>query len=370
MASPIAVTSLATWFCSFGVCLLGSACEGLLGSVDVIEARPNTAVLAPEDAASGPTAEPAATPPVTGSTEPEVPGAAPSPGSKPLPEPGSSASSDAGVGAGSPNGGDSSGGDSNSAVPPPSPPSARPIVVADGPSALPRIGVDGGEPHRGVCVGGIVVGVRPTANPSEDIYGQRLTSIEPICGTPTLESASTLDGPASARISVVADATRLVWDETGDFQGAPSTEVPDPRLVWVPQPATLCPEAAPVLVGLSGEYDSAAPDSTVTAAIRSLLIECAPLVVADNGVDVAASEAGHQIIARADSFAADGSEPFATACPEGSVTTEIQIHAGFWLDGFLLGCSSLRSPQPAGAACSAGGDCQSGVCGPESTCSS
>jgi hypothetical protein len=215
----------------------------------------------------------------------------------------------------------------------------------DGPAAeLERVGVDGGQPRLGACQGGVVIGVRQTANPSEEVFGQRLTFIEPICGKVYADPATNDADPAAARITVIADDSILNWDATGDFQGLPPTEVPDPRVIWVAQPATLCPETAPVLVGLSGEYDPVAPDVTDTSAIRSLVIECAPLVVATDGVGVGAADSGHQLIVQADSFTANGGATYHSFCAGGSVVTQFQVSAGFWLDGFVLGCSSLHSP--------------------------
>jgi hypothetical protein len=96
------------------------------------------------------------------------------------------------------------------------------------------------------------------------------------------------------------------------------------------------------VAGLSGEYDPVAPDDTETAAIRSLFVECAPLVLSADGSTVVTGESGHQLISNADSFAASGSASYRSACAGGAVTTQIEVHAGFWLDGFVLGCSSLR----------------------------
>jgi hypothetical protein len=219
-------------------------------------------------------------------------------------------------------------------------PRAPRAVVADGSAAeLPRLGIEGGEPRLGICEGGVVIGVRTTANPSEEIFGQRLTFIEPVCGKALHDPI----GDPSGAISVTRDDSMIAWAATDGFLGVPETEVPDPRLIWVLQPATVCPEATPVVVGLSGEYDPVAPDVMDTAAIRSVFIECAPLILAPNGIDVAAGESGRQLIAHADSFAVGGAAAYRSACEGGAVTTQIKVHAGFWLDGFVLGCSSLRA---------------------------
>jgi hypothetical protein len=95
-------------------------------------------------------------------------------------------------------------------------------------------------------------------------------------------------------------------------------------------------------VGLSGEYDPVAPDVMNTSAIRSLFVECAPLLLAPNGIDVSADAAGHQLISNADAFAVRGAVTYRSSCEGGAVMTQILVHAGFWLDGFVLGCSSLR----------------------------
>jgi hypothetical protein len=203
------------------------------------------------------------------------------------------------------------------------------------------VGVEGGDPRLGVCRDGVVIGVRTTANPSEEVFGQRLTFIEPICGKVLQQRPALVDDP-SGTISATRDDAGVAWAETDGFVGVPITEVPDPRLLWVLQPATLCPETAPVVVGLSGDYDPAAPDKTDTAAIRSVLIECAPLALAANGIDVTADASGHLLIANAESFAAVGAARYQSACDGGGVMTQLQVQAGFWLDGFVLGCSSLR----------------------------
>jgi hypothetical protein len=233
-------------------------------------------------------------------------------------------------------------------------------VVADGAAELERIGVVGGSPRLGRCEGGVIVGIRPTANPREGVFGERVTFVEPICGTASKD-------PSTATVAVFRDESVLVWDATEPFQGQPPTEVPDERLLWEVQPETLCPETAPVLVGLSGEYDPVAPDAADSAVIRSLVIECAPLVVAPNGLDVGASGSGHQFISQADTFAANGSDTYVSFCESGSVTTQILNHSGFWLDGFVLGCSGLRSPNLAGEPCSADSECQSSACA-DGTC--
>ena len=221
----------------------------------------------------------------------------------------------------------------------PAPTLPRPVVAglaAEGP----LLGVEGGDPRLGVCRGGVVIGVRTTANPSDEIFGQRLTFIEPICGKPELRPESADD--SSGTISVLRDNSLIDWLATDGFLGLPATVVPDSRLVWLPQPATVCPAATPVVVGLSGEYDPVAPDVPDTAAIRSLFVECAPLVLSVDGSTVVAGQSGHQLISNADGFSASGSATYRLACADGAVTTQIKVHSGFWLDGFVLGCSSLR----------------------------
>jgi hypothetical protein len=227
-------------------------------------------------------------------------------------------------------------------VPDAAPAPALPRPVLAGPAAeLPRLGVEGGDPRLGVCRGGLVIGVRTTANPSEEVFGQRLTFIEPICGKALQLPPQPGDGTSGA-LSVTRDDALLDWAVTDGFLGVPATTVPDSRLVWLPQPATVCPASTPVVVGLSGEYDPVAPDVVDTDAIRSLFLECAPLLLSADGSAVVAGEAGHQLISNADSFAASGSANYRSACADGAVTTQIKVHAGFWLDGFVLGCSSLR----------------------------
>jgi hypothetical protein len=243
----------------------------------------------------------------------------------------------------------------DAAPPPPAPLLPRPVLVDAPATTLERIGVEGGEPHLGLCEQGFVIGVRPTANPGEEVFGQRLTFVEPICGTAQGDALS-------GALRVTRDDSILRWDESGDFQGAPTTDVPDERLIWQVQ-------SAPALVGVTGEYDPVAPDGADSAVIRSLVIECAPLAIAPNGIDVIADGVGHQLIARADSFAAGGEEEYRSACEAGTVVTQLVLHAGFWLDGFVVGCSSLRSPQPGGAACAEARDCQSGVCSDDGACS-
>jgi hypothetical protein len=253
---------------------------------------------------------------------------------------------------------------------PPEPvvPDPRPVLVDGVASGLDRVGVDGGGPRLGVCDGGFVIGVRPTANPSDQFGGLRLTFVAPICGTAISNPARFLGLSTEPRIAVTRNDAILAWNETQDFLGQPSTEPPDPALVWDEQPETLCPEAAPALVGLVGEYDPSAPDSEGTAAIRSLSIECAPLLVDDSGLNVFAADSGHTVVSNLDSFAADGTDDYASSCGGGAVVTAVLLHSGYWLDGFELGCSVLRSPNVAGEPCSEGRDCQNGSCGDDAVC--
>jgi hypothetical protein len=356
MFRPHATTRMAAIFCLFG-----ASCQALTGDVEVIPVPPEPAStpgpLSPDDA-----------PPIQGADDrdPSLPGAG-VPGNGVAEAPVADAPLDEGVppagdGVGSPS--DEGEGEVDAGPPPPV---ARPVRVTGAAAELELVGGEGGQPHLGVCEGGVVIGVRPTANPSEEVFGQRVTLVEPICGTLMLEPGTPGD-PASGRVRVVPDNEILMWPVTDVLQGPPPTEVPDPRLVWVAQPPTSCPEAAPVLVGLSGEYDPTAPDVSDTAAIRSVVIECAPLVVEPDGIGVTASALGRQLIARGDSFAADGAADYASSCPGGAVITQILVNAGFWLDGFVLGCSGLASPHLAGEPCTDGAECQSGACGSAATC--
>lgn len=347
MVRPTARTATLTL-----LCVLAGACESVLGNVDVSPASGReqmTGQLGSEPALppSGSRDYPPLVDPIF-----DAPYVPPS-----MQDAGDEQAADAGVDGSLPESPDA-GADAAPAAPPPDL-TPRPVLV-DGPvTLLERVGVDGGGPRLGICEQGIVIGVRPTANPGEDVFGQRLTFVEPICGAAQAD--------ASGVVQVTRDDARLRWETSGDFEGEPTTEVPDERLIWVQQPETSCPASAPVLVGLSGEYDPVAPDSTDTAAIRSLVIECAPLVIADNGVDVSAGADGHQLISRADSFSASGTDSYRSACEAGAVMTQLQLHAGFWLDGFVLGCSSLRSPRAVGAPCSTDREC-SGVCASDGTC--
>jgi hypothetical protein len=346
MARANAVTSIATILS----CLAGGACQDVLGGVDVTPA-PQGVVPGPVGAAPG----------LPGNTGiPSGPGGLspfPAGGIVPgalLPGLDAGASRDAGLLDAAP----------DALAPPPLP--ARPIVADSLVAELERVGVDEGGPRRGSCAGGLIIGIRPTLNPREELFGQRLTFIEPICARAAHLPGAGLADPTGASITLVRDDAIVNWDE-GDFLGIPPTEEPDPRVTFVVQPETLCPERAPVLVGLSGQYDPIAPDSSTTAAFRSLVIECAPLVVADNGVDVGASDSGHELISQAQSFPG-GEAAYASSCEGGSVMTAMVVHAGFWLDGFELRCSSLLSPRLAGEPCLAVRDCQSGVCAPEGSC--
>jgi hypothetical protein len=348
MFRPPAVNSIATIFCLFG-----AACQAITGDVDVIPAPEGPAAMPAsamgDDAPMQRPDDGDPLPPGNGVVEAPAVNAPLDEGVPPANDEGASAPSDTGKEA--------------DAGPPP--PADRPVLVDGAAAELERVGAEGGQPHLGICEGGVVIGIRPTANPGEDVFGQRVTLVEPLCGTLQLSPGISGD-PASSRVNVVPDDAILIWPVTDILQGPPVTEVPDERLTWVTQPATLCPDAAPVLVGLSGEYDPATPESTAT--IRSVVIECAPLVVGPDGIQVSASDLGRQFITRADSFAADGTAEYASSCTGGAVTTQILVHAGFWLDGFVLGCSSLASPRLAGEACADSSECGSGVCGPEATC--
>jgi hypothetical protein len=316
------------------LCIAAESCQTLIGSVDVNSApeavaEPDDYTAAPIQAltpasppvsALTPVMPPAALPP---STEAPVMGVALEP-ETPQPDAGAAPSSaeDAGV-----------------RIEPdaePAPFVPRPVLV-DPASDLERVGAIGGDPRLGSCAGGVAIGVRPTANPDRGTFGERLTFLELICGTVSNEA------PGALRVE--RDDSLPTWDTSGSFEGNPPTMVPDPRVTWVVQPETLCPEAAPVLVGLSGTLDPRAPDDTTTDAIRSLSIECAPLALASNGVDIVAAASGHESISQTDSFATTGIDSYRSICDGGTVITRIRIDSGFWLDGFVLGCSSLHGPE-------------------------
>jgi hypothetical protein len=210
----------------------------------------------------------------------------------------------------------------------------------EAPAQLSLVGFTGGGPRLGTCQDGIMIGVRPTANPSTDAFGQRLVFIEPICARAMVLPGSS--EPVVSRIALSRDDALLSWDATEPLLGPPSWEPPDERLVWVMQPETLCPDAAPALVGFSGTYDPAPEDGSATAILRSLVLECAPLAIAGDGAEVSAAPEGHLLVSRADSFAATGSAEYRSACDGGRVLSQLLIHSGFWLDGFVLGCSTLR----------------------------
>jgi hypothetical protein len=339
------------------LCLFGASCQAMLGTVEVTTDSP---VATPPVGPGGTTGSGGSGQGGSASTfpGPSMAGAGADPlggGGRPPIDPGPP------PGGGSGNGG--TGVDAGTPVE-----VAGPIVV-EGPVELERVGVDGGEPRLGVCQGGVVIGIRPTANPSLELFGQRLTFIEPICGAIDSIPSGLLGDPAGASVSLIRDDSILNWEDTGGFLGVPATEVPDPLLLWELQPEAICPESAPVVVGLSGEYDPAAPDVPDTAAFRSLIIECAPLVVAPDGIGVIADIEGHQVVTRPDTFAASGSAVFFSSCSEGAVMTQIHVDAGFWLDGFMLGCSSLRRLLVPGESCSAAVECRSRVCGADGTCS-
>lgn len=350
MLRPRAVTSRVAIFCLFG-----ASCQALTGSVDVVVPpdRPRP-MAAPAVSGGTPMPRPASEDAPVGPGEGvlELPGLGVSLDDRVAPATGgSNLSSDAGSEL------------EADAGPPPGP---RPVVALGEVALLARIGEEGGAPHLGRCDGGVAIGLRATANPSDGVFGERVTLIEPICGTLLLHPAAA--DSASGRIVVVPDDAILSWPVTDVLQGPPVREVPDARLVWELQPPTLCPEAAPVLVGLSGDYEPRPPGSLATAIVRSVVIECAPLVVGPDGVEVSASASDHEWIAQGDNFAADGSDVYASSCTDGAVTTQILVHAGYWLDGFTLGCSSLASPRLEGESCGEDGDCGSGVCGAVGSC--
>jgi hypothetical protein len=333
--------------------LAGSACEALIGGVDVTE-RPDEGMGALQtDPPPSPETSVAFPPLPSGSVPVEMP-------APPRLEP--PATADAGAVDPEPLDGGTAPPPPDAAPDLPPAPGPRPVVV-DAPSQLDLVGVVGGGPRLGTCQGGVVVGVRATANPSTEQFGQRLVFIEPLCA-----SARVTGDPTSPIIQLTRNEALVNWSTSDPFLGVPSTDVPDSRLVWVPQPPAFCPDTAPVLVGLSGQYDPVAPDDTASDALRSLVIECAPLTLAANGVDLAVAAAGHLLISQADNFSASGSDTYRSSCAEGNAVTQIQLHSGYWLDGFVLGCSALRAPRAVGEACAGGRDCESGVCGATGSC--
>src|SRR5690606_2725292 len=152
-----------------------TSCQSITGSVDVIT-PPSGPVAAPGPMSSGQMPSTGDRVPPPGFGAPPAVDATFPPGAPPLMDSGDAAVD---AGAAPPDAG-----------PPPRPPAPRPVLVASAASELERVGEEGGEPHLGVCEGGVVIGIRPTANPSAAIFGERVTFVEPICGRLMLEPGS------------------------------------------------------------------------------------------------------------------------------------------------------------------------------------
>jgi hypothetical protein len=224
----------------------------------------------------------------------------------------------------------------------------RPIQALGDALATGLVGSPTGRDERARCVEGVLVGFDYSFNDGTDeSFPNRFTFVAPVCATPKIAAASLdLSEPAS-----------VVWSVVGG-NGA---EVVRPK----PTHELRCPEGYAV-VALTGSMDEALASPQVFA-LRDLEIDCAPLLVNAERVDIAR---GPLASVAAEHFApAPGALRVEVACDAGTtVATGALVHWGSWLDSVGLQCSRLAWPFTGGHGCALDEDCQSGECQAFATC--
>jgi len=266
--------------------------------------------------------------------------------------------------------GDASVGNDDAGVPVLAPPAPlwvpRPVVVDVPLVELALVGTGGGEERLGACRDGVLIGLRQVANPNPGQWGERITFVEPICAR-LYDLPPVAPDPSGARVTVAQDDTRVVWSAPVVVPAPPDYAAPPEGVVWTPLEPLLCPPSAPVVVGLYGQYD-VAPDDDRTSIFPWMALECAPLSVTRDGIDVVAGAAQEYMIEQTATFPWIGETPYESLCPPGAVATQLRLYSGYWLDGYRLGCATVRRADVVGGPCTLPRECQSGVCGGDGRC--
>jgi hypothetical protein len=211
-----------------------------------------------------------------------------------------------------------------------------------------------------------LIGLRQVANPNPGQWGERITFVEPLCAR-LYDLPPIASDPSGARVAVTQDDTRVVWSAPVVVPAPPDYAAPPAGVVWTPLAPLLCPPSAPVVVGLFGQYD-VAPDDDRTSMFPWMALECAPLAVARDGIDVIAGAAQEYIIEQTATYPWLGPTPYESLCPPGAVATQLRLNSGYWLDGFRLGCNTIRRADVGGASCTQPRECQSEICGGDGRC--
>jgi hypothetical protein len=225
-------------------------------------------------------------------------------------------------------------------VPPPVLP--RPVVVAAPPGELVALAGNptGGQPRTAICTGGVLGGLFFQYFTSVALSPERLSYVWPLCNTLEPGTTNLLDGEG--------------YDAT-----FPDGLEDDPVFTALRDNEAFDVVTCPIdqyVVGISGSHDPVG----ASVGIRSLNLECAPLLSNPEQSDVAPGAIG--VASAAGIAPAPGVTPFEQVCPPGTVASQLDLRFGSWLDALGLRCSAVRWPFTAGHACSAGAQCQSGSC--------
>ena len=223
----------------------------------------------------------------------------------------------------------------------------RPIRALGDTLATGLLGGQTGRDERARCVEGVLVGLDYRFNDGTAQFPDRLTFVSPVCATPNVFGKSLdLSEPAS-----------IAWSEVG----GDGTEALRPE----PTHRLLCPEGY-AIVGLTGSMDELQTGPQIFA-VRELEIDCAPLLVKPERVDIARGAIATVAAERVSP--APGALRVDIACDPGTTAaTGAIVRWGSWLDGVGLQCSRLAWPFTTGHGCALDDDCQSGRCGSFATC--
>jgi hypothetical protein len=225
----------------------------------------------------------------------------------------------------------------------------RPVLVGGANVDSVLAGLDLGGERRGLCQGGVVIGISFYYLPPGVDLGERMAFIAPICGR--------FGDEPSAPLEWTRDDGADQWQLSDVLLG-------DPPGLAAPQlySELVCPDRL-VVAGARGTMDFVEP----TYSIRNVTLECAPLGEVGGSSQVLVDRNGATVIA-ANVLPFQGAEAYMIGCEGGNVATGLLVSSGSWLDGFAMSCAPLSRPRLPDDTCSANDACQSGICDESGLC--